>query len=154
MPSYRTHLIIGFISYVAIVSALPPSYLATDVIIEGLLSCLIGSLFPDIDTKSNGQKIFYSLWLALLIYLVFVASWFLVGILAIIGILPLLSVHRGIFHSICFLIALGCIGVTIALKFELARRLVLCTNTLFFVAGCMSHVFADRFLTSLKRFLR
>jgi hypothetical protein len=71
MPSYRVHLIGGFLTYLAVLQGIKHMDISGFVIAQGLLFCLLGALFPDIDVKSKGQKIFYSILLCLLFWLLY-----------------------------------------------------------------------------------
>ena len=60
MPGFRGHLIGGTVTYLAILQCIKSMQPSIPVIISGFIFCIIGSLFPDIDIKSKGQKLFYS----------------------------------------------------------------------------------------------
>ena len=59
MPGFRGHLIGGTVTYLAILQCIKSMQPSIPVIISGFIFCIIGSLFPDIDIKSKGQKLFY-----------------------------------------------------------------------------------------------
>lgn len=63
MPNYKKHLVGGSIVYAALIYTTSElNLIPTDINIQlqTLAACLIGSLFPDIDTKSKIQKYIYS----------------------------------------------------------------------------------------------
>jgi len=151
MPNYKAHLAVGFLTYVGVINLIPSHYYATDMIADGLLLCLIGSLFPDVDVKSNGQKIFYSLLAVLMIHLVMLKAWFWLSLVALMAIVPLLVRHRGIFHNILFLLFLGLLFALGAQCFTYDRMSLILCNSLFFTVGCVSHVLLDRFVSFIKR---
>lgn len=64
------------------------------------LSTLTFALFPDIDIKSTPSKLFYSAFLVYLGTLYYVKEFKLATISSMIAILPQVTKHRGIFHSI------------------------------------------------------
>ena len=109
MPGYRAHIFGG-----ATVAAIGVGLLyfmhveRSPAVLAGLAgTCLAGSLFPDIDTDSMAQRLFYLLLLLLdgwLLYTrrVSAAAWLGVG-----AILPGLVPHRGLTHTVTFAIILS-----------------------------------------------
>ncbi len=59
----------------------------------------IFSIFPDIDTNSHAQKIFYFIFLLVYLYFFFKGEYKTVAILGLFGFLPVLSKHRSWTHS-------------------------------------------------------
>jgi len=115
MPSYRGHLIGGVVTYLAMLHVIKYVQPNPHVIIQGFLFCLLGSLFPDVDVKSKGQKVFYILLLLFLIYCLLLQRWDLFAALSLLGTTPLLARHRGLFHEIWFLLCLT-LGIIVCLK--------------------------------------
>ncbi len=58
MPGYRGHLIGGTVTYLAILQMMKSVQPSMSVVASGFVFCIVGSLFPDIDIKSKGQKLF------------------------------------------------------------------------------------------------
>src|SRR5580704_7375184 len=104
MPGYRAHLVVGFLTYLPVAYWLTPYQSSPFIMMLGLLFCLMGSLFPDIDIKSKGQKLFYTLIFLLLLFLLYFKMYCVFIIVALLGGIPLLVGHRTIFHHIWFLI--------------------------------------------------
>ena len=151
MPSYRGHLIGGVVTYLALLQLIKLTDPNAHIIIQGLLFCLLGSLFPDIDVKSKGQKVFYILLLIFLFYCLLVQRWDLFVALSLLGIMPLLATHRGLFHKVWFLLFLT-LGIIVCLKsYNRHEDELLLANSGFFFMGSLSHVVLDKFLTRLKR---
>lgn len=98
----------GALAYTAAVSLLPVEQLATYANLLNSWQALAGvfvisvlfALFPDVDTKSKGQAIFY--WAAFIIdaLLIYNKQIQAAAYLGFIAMLPLLSRHRGWTHSI------------------------------------------------------
>ena len=151
MPSYKGHLAGGVAAYVVVLQAIKYLEPNIHIIIQGFLFCLLGSLFPDIDTKSKGQKVFYLLLLLFLIYCLVMQRWNLFVVVSLLGILPMLVRHRGLFHEIWFLFFIALFSTIIIKSLQSNYEHLLLANSWFFFAGCLSHVFLDRFLTKLKR---
>lgn len=151
MPSYRGHLIGGVITYLMMLQLIKHIDPHAHVVIQGLLFCLLGALFPDIDVKSKGQKVFYILLLLFLCYCLIQQRWDLFVAVSLLGIMPLLVRHRGLFHEVWFLLCLT-LGIIICLQScnKLCDALLL-GNCSFFFMGCLSHVVLDRVLTKIKR---
>jgi len=153
MPSYRVHLVGGLVTYLIILQMMKQSEPSLMTILFGLLFCLLGALFPDIDVKSKGQKVFYSLLLGVLIMLLYKQQYCLFAVMSLLGIIPILVKHRGIFHHIWFLLSISFLA-TLAVKSwcGLYERIMI-NNCWFFFAGALSHVVLDRVISRLKRYL-
>jgi hypothetical protein len=111
--------------------------------IEWLLCTLLGALFPDIDTKSAGQKLVYRILFITMLILILRKLWPLVACLSLISLVPPLSRHRGMFHSPWFLIvSTGSMMLLSALLFPKQAHHI-SINLLFFLMGAFSHLFLD-----------
>lgn len=145
MPNYKGHLIGGFVGYLCMVCALlwyayHPTLLT---MIEWLLFALVGALFPDIDTKSKGQKIFYQIIGLLCIFLFIQQQYRTLSIICIIALLPLILRHRGLSHSIWF-IMLMCFLVIVYAHFQLpSLAYALTFDAFFFFVGAFTHIALD-----------
>jgi len=73
-------------------------YLTPDKIIPLVALSTIFTLFPDIDTKSKGQQLFYWLFFLLDLYLILMEEYQWAALLGLFIILPILSKHRGWTH--------------------------------------------------------
>jgi len=151
MPSYRGHLIGGFLTYVGILQLLKNMHLSGFMIIQGLIFCLLGALFPDIDVKSKGQKVFYSMLLVLLIWLLYKKMYCLFAVMSLLGIIPILVRHRGIFHHIWFLFSMAVISTLVIRSQCGGFENMMLYNCWFFFAGTVSHVVLDRFISGCKK---
>ncbi len=146
MPKYKAHLSGGFITFFLVVVIANYfncfRYLSWQQTFTYLTLCLIGSLFPDIDTKSKIQKwIYYPLFLVIIIS-VLTKNWTLLSFLSIIAIFPMLVNHRGITHRLWFILLAPAIPLLIfhynAATFPNAFR-----GYFFFVMGAVSHILLD-----------
>lgn len=152
MPSYRVHLIGGLVTYLGVLQFIKDTNISGFVIVQGLLFCLLGALFPDIDVKSKGQKIFYSMLLVLLIWLLYQRMYCLFVTMSFLGLIPILVRHRGIFHHIWFLFSMAVIMSWIVQAWCGTFAKIMLYNCWFFFAGTVSHVLLDRFVTGCKRY--
>ncbi len=151
MSSYKGHLAGGCVAF-ACGLVLITDYAQPDMLLaaEWFLATLAGSLFPDIDIKSKGQKYFYWFFLGLIFLFVHKNRIDLLIALSVIAMLPLLVKHRGLFHRLWFVIAFP-LGLwwLISLQFPLIKA-ALFFDTLFFILGAISHLWLD---LGLKRML-
>jgi len=150
MPGYRGHLIGGGITYIIILQCIKALQIPTCMLLQGFIFCIIGSLFPDIDIKSKGQKIFYSSALIVLCcFLYYERTDLFIG-LSFLALIPLLVKHRGIFHQMWFLIFISITMGLVVGNYHAAYSSWAMNNAFFFLAGTLSHIFLDKMITRLK----
>ena len=150
MPGFRGHLIGGTVTYLAILQYIKFMQPSVPVIVSGFVFCIIGSLFPDIDIKSKGQKLFYSLALVVLCcFLYYERTDLFIG-LSLLAIVPLLVKHRGLFHQLWFLIFVSITTGLVIGSFHSDFSVWAMKNALFFLAGAISHIVLDKVVTRLK----
>ena len=146
MPNYKGHLVGGFVAYLLGVLMVVTFFFKPSLMTgaEWLLFTLVGSLFPDIDTKSKGQKIFYRIFLVFQAILLFQKKLQLAVILGIAALIPLLVKHRGLCHNALFVLVIpGSVLLYFALFLPRYTCLVM-WDTFFFILGAFSHLFLDR----------
>jgi membrane-bound metal-dependent hydrolase YbcI (DUF457 family) len=110
MANYKGHLAGGAVLtgiYTGAVTTLPVERLAeyarvlqdwqalTAVFVIGMLF----ALFPDVDTNSKGQDLFYWILFPIALLLIYSGQFQAAAYLGIIGMLPVLSHHRGWTHA-------------------------------------------------------
>jgi membrane-bound metal-dependent hydrolase YbcI (DUF457 family) len=111
----------------------------------------MGSLFPDIDIKSKGQKYFYVIVLCGLITLFIQEKLVTLAWCSIISLAPMLVRHRGIFHQLWFVIAMP-FGVWMFLSAVTpAYKNPLFYDIIFFIIGAVSHLWLDFGIYKLAR---
>ncbi|MBW6451584.1 MAG: metal-dependent hydrolase [DPANN group archaeon] len=148
MPNYKTHLLFGFLFFIALYAIFPIAN--KGILFLSALCLFIGSLFPDIDHKNSKAFktlrdliiILFSIYIIvslvndvpLMLFMLFV--WFLSADKIILFLKPK---HRGITHtftsSIIFLIVLS------AIAFILNRNI---SPGLFGFVGYLSHIIIDK----------
>lgn len=143
MPNYKGHLAGGVATF-TILFLLLHSFCTSFLTAAGwLVFTLAGSLFPDIDIKSKGQKYFYRLVLLFFIVLTFNHKFELMCCFSFIAITPMLVRHRGVFHQVWFLVIVS-FGVWMAMSCVMpGHDYPLFFNALCFLAGALSHVLLD-----------
>ena len=152
MPSYKEHLVGGTVSFGAMLLIVSRWYYPTaPTTIEWLFCSLAGSLFPDIDIKSKGQKYFYwCILIALVIISIKKRFDILVGC-SVISVMPMLVKHRGIFHRLWFVIGFPLLfWFLISLQFPQLRLMIL-LDVIFFISGAVSHLWLDMGLARMLR---
>jgi hypothetical protein len=147
MPGYRGHLIGGSVAFVVIhnvLSSFAPEMVtgANDMLIGALL-CLLGALFPDIDIKSVGQRVFYSFALLLSMLAILSHHYSLLAVLAVLGLFPLVVPHRGVIHRLWFVVLVP-FSVPLILAYGNAELFAPSFILyLYFLAGAVSHLMLD-----------
>jgi hypothetical protein len=153
MPNYKGHIAGGCIAYGIFLMSLRTLFLLKPTPLasfEWFLCTLAGALFPDIDTKSKGQKYFYWIIFGLLLMFFYKKQWHAFPIMSFILVFPMLSRHRGLFHTLWFIIAmpLGIWFFLYSMHIKMAQLLFF--DVVFFIAGAISHVWLD---VGLRRML-
>ena len=153
MPGYKTHVIGGIITFVSVLCLLQKLHLFYCSYLTALscfLATILGALFPDVDTKSKGQMMFYQGVLFYLLLLLWSHKFMMFMVVTCLMMIPLLVPHRGLFHNVLFLTSLTSVA-SIAAFFLLPYRAYDCiAHLLFFYVGALSHVLLDRFQTAIK----
>ncbi|MGB8468363.1 MAG: metal-dependent hydrolase [Candidatus Babeliales bacterium] len=145
MPNYKGHLVGGLCAYGLLLSllllyAVCPTPLT---LVEWLLATLAGALFPDIDTKSKGQKYFYQLTGILGIVLVISRHYVTASCMLLLALFPLMIRHRGITHSFIAM-SLLCAACVLFVHLQVPfHALQITYAVLFFWAGLVSHLILD-----------
>ena len=151
MPGYRGHLVggacvFGFLFYFGVKEPV-----SDFTVIEWLTLTLLGSLFPDIDTTSKGQKLFYTILAISLSVLALRGQWFLCGVIGILSMLPIIFRHRGFFHKWWAILSLPVIFVYVLGKYFPFLKQALWYDVYFFSAGVLSHLILDFKFKFLQR---
>lgn len=144
MPGYRGHMIGAAVAFAGVVGAVMwlGFSMEGEALASGLLFTFLGALFPDIDTKSKGQKLLYACVVATLVMMLIYKKYCGAIIVAIVSFLPLFVKHRGLFHKFWFalLVAISA-AIACSLQFQMHRAAV--HNSIFFLVGFVSHLVLD-----------
>lgn len=154
MPGYKTHVVGGALFYIGALFLVATYCIAKPsiaVALEWFFCCIIGSLFPDIDTKSQGQMLFYKIIAIVLLVLLYKKKIALFIWAALLALLPLLVHHRGLFHKIWFIIAFSCASVFFVSHLYPAVYSRLVFDAFFFAIGAFSHIIFDVGGSKFKR---
>ena len=147
MPGYRGHLAGAGITAVATLAYTnwhaPTSALLTPPNTWFLAAALFGGLFPDIDIKSKGQK----LWYYALAPCMVIATWYrhtsLLAALGVLSVIPPLLPHRGITHEIWFIIVAPLGAPLLISTYHPAHTILAAKLYAYFVLGALSHIVLD-----------
>ena len=151
MPGYKVHLTGGAVAFTVVLVA-TGGYTSSFVTwAEWLVFALAGSLFPDIDTKSKGQKLFYNIIFVLLLFFLVLRNYGALVILALAACIPLLVNHRGIFHRAWFVVAVPFAAAFMLGLYVPDHMRIALFDALFFSAGALSHLWLD---LGLRRMFR
>ena len=146
MPGYKGHIVGGIGIFLLLSYFLVPSEISIITKIECLLFALAGSLFPDIDINSKGQRLFYSLFMLILAVCLKFGRWFACGVMSLILCVPIIAKHRSIFHRWWFLTLIFVFAGFFLRTYAPTYWQISNWNLYFFAAGAYSHLLLDRFL--------
>lgn len=152
MPAFKTHILGGALFYAAVIFLTGMHHKSpAQLLIFFFICSVLGALFPDVDTKSKGQKIFFiTIFFIMLGCLLYKPLSFVIA-LGGISLFPLLVRHRGIFHNIWFLlIVIAGTGYGLSLSFPALRESIY-WGAFFFSIGVISHLWLD---LGFKRMLK
>jgi membrane-bound metal-dependent hydrolase YbcI (DUF457 family) len=151
MSSYRGHLVGGallFIPFAFIINTVfeydklsTLQFWIQTVILFGIT--LLFAMFPDVDIKSKGQKIFYLIFIALDLVLIWRGLWQLAAFLGLFAMIPIISNHRGWTHSFWAAILIPTPFILIPVYFAGASWTNGLPYYLAAVTGYISHRFMD-----------
>jgi len=102
MPGYQGHLAGGlFFGIMGLVGAILLGWLVFDPLIaSGLLGfCLLGALFPDVDTNSKGQNLYYAVFVVVDLGLIMLGHYVWAAWFGLFSMLPAVGSHRGWTHT-------------------------------------------------------
>lgn len=149
MPGYKGHIAGGIVTATVAVAA-AVVYTGNENLIQlaavGAF-CLLGALFPDTDTDSKGQNLFYTLFIILDVGLIYHQAYKLAAWLGLAAMLPALGHHRGWTHSWLAMVLVGAPILAIpAFLFGTDNLLYYLPYYLGFSLGYFSHLVLDRIL--------
>jgi len=143
MPGYRAHLVGGAVAYGLTLFLLRSYNVSVFLAAEWLLFCLVGSLFPDVDTKSKGQAILYKILFITMIVLALQRRFIPMGIIGFFAIIPIVVRHRGLFHKFWFVVGLAMAAAILIGFYAPEYSRIILFDTIFFTVGVISHLFLD-----------
>lgn len=148
MPGYKGHLNGALISGAVLIgAAVAMGYLSKDLLqLAGLMGfCLLGALFPDIDTDSKGQNLFYTGLIVIDGILIYHQHYRWAAWVGLFAMLPALGHHRGWTHTWWAMLVVPLPIVIIPYLFFNGDGIALFKNFYAaFTLGYFSHLLLDR----------
>lgn len=146
MASYRGHALGGLVTVILCTAGLYEFFSFrldwanfSVFVVVGLL----GALFPDVDTNSRGQDLFYSLFFILDLVLIALEKFNYAAFLGLFAILPVVGKHRGWTHTWWAMLAVPLPIVVLPCLFFGAKPPQLLPHYGVAVAGYFSHLLLD-----------
>jgi hypothetical protein len=146
MSTYKGHIAGGIVTYLLIAQAVSLTFPARShswyahVFFIGC--AVLGSLFPDIDTRSTIQRLFFIAMIPALPFALFYSMPLFVCLSAVcLG--ALFIPHRTLTHRPWFIIAISALMAGVVLTTIHTHRHVLVLCCVYFCSGALSHWFLD-----------
>ena len=144
MSMYRGHLLGGLAAYLIVIVAWGIYTSVFQHYFPGLLATLAGSLFPDIDIRSKGQRLFLKILFLLVTLCLYLQASLPLLLLLFFSVLPIVFPHRGLFHDIIFVTLLAVTAAGSLLYVIPNKTEVVVASTFFFLVGVISHLVLDK----------
>ena len=147
MPGYRGHLTGGVIFWVlCLVGVISFGLYDPDPQTALVLLCIVlmGALFPDTDTDSKGQNLFYGCFVILDLALMIKGEYKWAAILGFCALLPALGHHRGWTHTWWAMLLIPLPIIVLPMMFYDFSLEKLLPFYLAGVLGYLSHLILDR----------
>jgi len=102
MSLYKGHLAGGAFAFIIYLAALIVffAYKPTFEVLIWFGICILGSIWPDVDTNSLGQKLFYGFFIVLDAVFLITGRFKEAAVLGFFALLPVVAKHRGWTHSL------------------------------------------------------
>lgn len=106
--------------------------------------CLLGALFPDVDTDSKGQRLYYAVFVLVDLGLIMRKEYMWAAWLGLFAMLPALGSHRGWTHTwwAMLLVPLPVIAMPVVLM-DIETAQLFIPFYIAFAAGYFSHLLLD-----------
>lgn len=108
--------------------------------------CIIGAMMPDVDIKSKSQKVVYTVLILTDIALILFRYYRAASILGLLAMLPMITAHRGPFHSVvaAIIVPIPALIIPFILAGDLNYKNLGVSYYIAFLLGYLSHIVADR----------
>lgn len=147
MPGYKGHITGGVVvGGVALVATVSMGHYRPEPAVGGALITLavLGALFPDVDTDSRGQNLFYGLMVILDLVLMYRGYYRWAAILGFGAMLPAIGRHRGWTHTWWAMLLVPAPIILLPMLFYDTGPQKLAPFYLAAVTGYFSHLLLDR----------
>lgn len=144
MSMYRGHLVGGLAAYLLVIVGWGMYTSTFQHYFPGLIATLAGSLFPDIDIYSQGQRLFFKILFLLIVFCLFMQASLPLMLLLGFSVLPIVFPHRGLFHDAVFVAVLIVTAAGSLLYLIPHNTESILLISLFFYVGVISHLVLDK----------
>lgn len=144
MSNYRGHLLGGLGVYALAVVFLSLKGASFSTHMYLLSATLSGALFPDIDIKSKGQRLFLKILVLLLLFCLVMQAYIPFVMLLMIALFSCIIPHRGLFHNFGFIMILTALIALFMGYVVPAKAFIIFQMSSFFLAGVVSHLILDK----------
>jgi membrane-bound metal-dependent hydrolase YbcI (DUF457 family) len=145
LSGYRTHLGGAAIALLLVLFVVGLGWqLSAREIAACIVIALLAGLWPDVDTKSVGQLIFYTLFFALDLWLIIHQRYKAAAFFGLVILLPILGRHRGFTHSRWTAVLLPCALYGVYLYYRGGFEPRTLSFLLAGICGYFSHLALDR----------
>ena len=150
MPGYRTHVTFGclcvaLLSYVYV--EVFPFYINLESLLVGFAGCILGSIFPDIDTVSKMQRIFYYFATVFIVFAFLSINFKLFITFSSLSLIICFLKHRALTHNPIFILFLSTVIPTYSYFYHYYLFKNVLIFATFFATGSLSHIFLDFFVS-------
>lgn len=144
MANFKGHICGGLVAYGAAIILISLGSYSLSWHLYWFIATLAGALFPDIDIRSKGQRLFLKILLLLLLLCLWLQAFIPLVIILVFSILPIIVPHRGLFHYLSFNIFCSIVVALFLVLLLPAKIEIILSTTLFFLLGVLSHLLLDK----------
>lgn len=146
MPGYKAHITAGAVACIVaiyIISILV-HFCPTFLQFMGCFACaILGSIFPDIDTTSKAQRLFFIFSSMVLLISIVFQAWLIFFNFSLISVIVMLLKHRTITHSAYFIFILSTLPIFFSLLVFQGIYTGAILSAMGFAVGAFSHLLLD-----------
>jgi hypothetical protein len=146
MPGYKAHIAVGICScmgllyVISLITHIFPTFLQ---FIGCFVCAILGSIFPDIDTTSKAQRLFFIFSSIVLLSSIVVQAWFIFLNFSFVTVIVMFLKHRTITHSVWFLFTLSILLILFSVMVFNGFCIGGVLSALAFAIGAFSHLLLD-----------
>ncbi len=146
MPGYKAHVVAGSVSCLFLIYIILTLFHFCPTLMQfiGCFVCsILGSIFPDIDTTSKAQRLFFIFSSIVLLLSIVFQAWFVFLNFSFISIIVMLLKHRTITHNVYFIFSLSIMLFFFSLLVFHGLSTGGILSALGFAVGAFSHLLLD-----------
>lgn len=146
MPGYKVHITVGAAACLILIYAISAvtNFCPTFLHFSGYFACtILGSIFPDIDTKSKAQRLFFIFSSVILLTSIVFQAWFIFLNFSFITVVVTVLKHRTLTHNFYFLFTLSILLILFSAMVFHGLSVGVALSALGFAVGAFSHLLLD-----------